>query len=204
MSTVYDAENEISYVKRPQMRKIICLNNTSHQELSTLHSFIMQIVLGLCPSVKALYRTGYLCPDCLSHGDVPHPCSEVLWKLRWPHVLMSAPWCIDPVEISVGTVIEEITRLHYLWRSSGLTVHYAIWKQHVVGYQRPWQLQRTTSFSNITALRGENVSFLGSSGSLIWLRDCKEGLQIKRYQRLVCELFCEQSTDHWSQFPFCF
>lgn len=71
---------------------------------------------------------------------------------------MSAPWCINPLEISVGTVIEEITRLHYLWRSSGLTVHYAIWKQHVAGYQRPWQLQRATSFSNITALRGEKIS----------------------------------------------
>lgn len=161
-----------------------------------LDSSTMQIVLGLFPSVKALCRIGCLHLDGLSHQDMSHPWPQALWKFRCPSVLRNAPRCINPLEVSVGIVIEEITSLHYLWRSSGLTVHYARWKQHVSGYQRPWQLQRATSFFNITALRGKNVSFLSSSRPLIWLRACKEGLQIKRYQWVVCELFCEQSTDH--------
>lgn len=169
---------------------------TKNSHCPALDSSIIQIVLGLFPSVKTLGRIGCLCLECLSHQDTSHPCPWVLWMFRCPCVLMNAPWCISPLEVSVGMVIEEITSLHYLWRSSGLTVHYAIWKQHVTGYQRPWQLQRATSFSNITALRGKNVSFLSSSRSLIWLRACKEGLQIKRYEWMVCELFCEQSTDH--------
>lgn len=104
----------------------------------------------------------------LSHQDISHPCSRALCKFRCPYVLMNIPWCIKPLEVSVGMVIEEITSLHYLWRSSGLTVHYAIWKQHVAGYQRPWQLQRATSFSNITALRREKclLSELFSSTDL--------------------------------------
>lgn len=125
---------------------------------SVLDSSTKQIVLDLFPSVKALCRIGCLCLDGLSHQDMSHPCPQALWKFRCPSVLRNAPWCINSLEDSVGMVIEEITSLHYLWRSSGLTVHYARWKQHVSGYQRPWQLQRATSFSNITALRGEKMS----------------------------------------------
>lgn len=77
------------------------------------------------------------------------------------------------VHWSCGMVVQEITRLHYLQRSSGLTVHYAIWKQHVAGYQRPWQLHRSTSFSNITALRGEK-SLLSEQ---FWMTDLTQSLQ---------------------------
>lgn len=134
----------------------------------------MQIVLGLFPRVKALCRIGCLCLDGLSHQDTSHPCPQALWKFRCPYVLMNVPWCINPLEGSVGMVIEEITSLHYLWRSSGLTVYYAIWKQHVAGYQRPWQLQRATSFSNITALRGEKC-LLSELFSIIDLTQSLQG-----------------------------
>lgn len=71
---------------------------------------------------------------------------------------MLPPWCINPLEVSAGMAIEEITSLHYLWRSSGLAVHYAIWKQHVAGISKAMTAAEGHIFFQYHCFEGRKMS----------------------------------------------
>lgn len=146
------------------------------------------------PSVKALYRIGCLCLDCLSHRVISHLCSQVPQKVWCPHVLMENSLLHWPL----GS---------FCWNGNWGNRKTALFMEIIWSHSSLCNMETTCSwiskamttaeghiFFQYHCFKGENVSSLSSSGSLIWLRACKEGMQIKRYQWIVWELFCEKKV----------